>query len=167
MRISSLSHLILVVLLVAAGVRSVAQDQNQLRLIDQLKKTSVSDMEAGLPHESFESWFAGLVKPAEIGYEVKDCTDDAAATEGGRPVSCVIAFTKPPQPGWDRWIEIRFFVVAPPGGEDTSHRLSVRPPIPRLFQACEGPTNPKMKRPSHCYRKLSDLEKLVRGSTTH
>jgi hypothetical protein len=163
MKISSLSTLLLVLSLLAAGARTLAQDQDQQRLIDQLKKTLVSDIETGLPQKSFDSWFADLVKPAEIAYEVKDCTDDAAATEGGRPVSCVIAYTKPPQPGWDRWIEIRFFVVGPLGGEDTSHRVSVRPLVPRLQQACEGPSNPKMKRPSHCYRKLSDLEKLVRG----
>jgi hypothetical protein len=147
-----------------AGAQNVAPNQADQRLIESLKNARVSDMETGLPQESFDSWFAGLVKPAEIGYEVKDCTDEAAATEGGRPVSCVIAYTKPPQPGWDRWIEISFFVVPPPEGEGTGHRVTVRPLVPRLMQACEGPSNPKMKRPKRCFPKLSDLEKLVRGS---
>lgn len=150
--------------LVVAGAQNAAPNEGNQRLIASLKEALVSDMEAGMPHQSFDSWFVALVKPAEIDYEVKDCTDEAAATEGGRPISCVVAYTKPAQAGWNRWIQIRFFVVAPPGGVDTSHRVSVRPLIPRLFEACEGPTNPKMKRPSHCYRKLSDLEKLVRGS---
>src|SRR5215467_10624313 len=102
MKMSSLPTLIFTTLLMAAGSWTVAQN-HQPRLIDQLKKTSVSDIETGLPQESFDSWFAGLVKPAEIDYEVKDCTDETAATEGGRPVSCVIAYTKPQQPGWNRW----------------------------------------------------------------
>ncbi len=153
---------------VVAGAQNVAPSQADQRLIDSLKKTPVSDIEAGLPQESFDSWFAGLVKAAEIAYEVKDCTDDTAATDGSRPVSCVIAYTKPPQPDWNRWIEIRFYVVAQPERpERTSHRVTLRPLVPRLLQACEGPPDPKMKRPTRCYPKLSDLEKLVRGSTTH
>jgi hypothetical protein len=146
------------------STQNVAPNQADQRLIDSFKKTLVSDIETGLPQQNFDSWFAGLVKPAEIGYEVKDCTDEAAATEGGRPVSCVVAYTKPQQPGWNRWIEIRFFVVGPPEGEGTSHRVTVRPLIPRLMQACEGPSDPKMKRPSRCFPKLSELEKLVHGS---
>ncbi|HMF92239.1 MAG TPA: hypothetical protein VKL40_16460 [Candidatus Angelobacter sp.] len=157
----------LLLLFMVAGAQKDAPSQSDQRLIDSLKKTLMSDIEAGLPQESFDGWFAGVVKPAEIGYEVQDCTDEAAATEGGRPVSCVIAYTKPAQPGWNRWIEIRFFVMAPPGGEGTSHRVPVRPLVPRLFQACAGPTNPRMKSPTRCYPKLSELEKLVRGSTTH
>lgn len=144
-----------------AGAQNIAPRQADQRLVDSLKKTLVSDIEAGLPQESFDSWFAGLVKPAEIDYEVKECTDEAAATDGNRPVSCVIAYTKPPQPAWNRWIEIRFFVVAPP--ERAGGRVTLRPIVPRLVQACEGPPDPKMKRPTRCYPKLSDLEKLVRG----
>jgi hypothetical protein len=147
-----------------AGAQNAAPTQANQRLIDSLKSTRVSDVETGLPQESFDSWFTSLVKPAEIGYEVKDCTDEAAATEGGRPVSCVIGYTKPAQPGWNRWIEIRFFVVAPPEGEGTSHRVTVRPLIPRLMQACTSPPDPKMKGPSRCYPKLSDLEKSVQRS---
>src|SRR5215831_8336664 len=128
MKISMFPTLVLVVSLFAAGGQTVAQ-ATQSSLIDQLKKTRVSDIEGGLPQQSFDGWFAGLVKPAEIDYEVKDCTDEAAATEGGRPVSCVIAYTKPPQPGWNRWIEIRFFVVGPP--ERGGARVTVRPLIPR------------------------------------
>jgi len=164
MKISSPPTLVLTALLIAAGSRIVAQNR-QPNLVDQLKKTPVSDIETGLPRESFDSWFAGLVKPAEIDYEVKDCTDETAATEGGRPVSCVIAYTKPPQPGWNRSIEIRFFVVAPPEREGA--RVTVRPLVPRLFQACAGPSDPKMKRPTQCYPKLSDLEKAVRPPTSH
>jgi hypothetical protein len=166
MKISSLLSPVFISLLLAVAARTAAQDnQEHRRLIDQLKKTLVSDIEAGLPQESFDSWFAGLVKPAEIDYEVKDCTDETAATGGSQPVSCVIAYTKPPQLGWNRGIEIRFFVVAPP--ERTGGRVTLRPLVPRLVQACEGPSDPKMKRPTRCYTKLSDLEKLVRGSATH
>jgi hypothetical protein len=163
MKISLPSTLIVVVLLIAAG--GAPQDQ-QHRLIDQLKKTPVSDVEAGLPQESFDSWFAGLVKPAAIDYEVKDCTDETAATEGGRPVTCIIAYTKPAQPGWNRWIEIRFFVVAPLEEKDTSHRVTIRPLVPRLLQACAGPSDPKMKFPTRCYPRLSDLEKQVRRANS-
>ena len=157
----------ILLLSMVTGAQNASPNQADQRLIDSLKKTMVSDIETGLPQQSFDSWFTGLVKPAEIAYEVKDCTDEAAATEGGRPVSCVIAYTKPPQPGWDRGIEISFFVVAPPEGQTSSHRVTVRPLLPRLMQACEGPSNPKMKRPKHCFPKLSELEKLVRGSTAH
>lgn len=150
--------------LLVASAQNTAPNQADQRLIDSLKKTLVSDIEAGLPQESFDSWFAGLVKPAEIDYEVKECTDNAAAAvEGGRPVPCVIAYTKPPQPAWNRWIEIRFFVVAQPERKDD--RMTVRPLVPRLLRACAGPPDPRMKLPTRCYPKLSDLEKLVRGST--
>src|SRR5262247_967361 len=85
-----------------AEAQNVAPSQADQRLINQLKRTPVSDIEAGLPQESFDSWLTGLVKPAEIAYEVKDCTDDTAATDASRPVSCVIAYTRPPQPAWNR-----------------------------------------------------------------
>ena len=145
-----------------AGAQNTTPNQVNQRMIASLKNTLVSDMETGLPQTNFDAWFAALVKPAEIDYEIKDCTDEAAATEGGRPVSCVVAYTKPAQPGWNRWIEIRFFVVPPP--DETSHRVTIRPLLPRLFQACEGPTDPRMKRPTRCFSKLSDLEKLVHGA---
>jgi hypothetical protein len=151
--------------LMVAGAQNAAPSPADQRLVDSLKKTLVSDIEARLPHESFDSWFAALVKPAQIEYEVKECTDEAAATEGGRPVSCVIAYTKPQQPGGMRWIEIRFFVVALP--ERTGGRVTLRPLVPRLMEACIGPPNPMMKLPTRCYPKLSDLENLGRGSTTH
>jgi hypothetical protein len=147
---------------VVASAQNAPPNQVGQRLIDSLKKTQASDIEAGLPQESFDSWFTALVKPVAVDYEVTDCTDETAATEGGRPVTCIIAYTKPAQPGWNRWIEIRFFVVAPLEEKDTSHRVTMRPLVPRLLQACAGPSDPKMKFPTHCYQKLSELEKQVR-----
>jgi hypothetical protein len=147
---------------VVASAQNAPPNQAGQRLIDSLKKTPASDIEAGMPQENFDSWLAALVKPAAVDYEVKDCTDETAATEGGRPVTCIIAYTKPAQPGWNRWIEIRFFVVAPLEEKDTSHRVTMRPLVPRLLQACAGPSDPKMKFPTRCYPKLSELEKQVR-----
>lgn len=156
--------LFLLLSFLVTGAQTGAPNQDNQRLIDLLKRTPVSDIEDSLPQESFDSWFRGLVKSAEIGYEVKECAgNDAAGIQAGQTVPCVIAYTKPQQPGWNRWIEISFLVVAPP--PTPSDRVTVKPLTPRLVRACEGPPNPKMKRPTHCYPKLSELEKLVRGTT--
>ena len=150
--------------LLGASAHMVAQNKENQRLIDLLKKTPVSDIEAGLPEESFDNWFGGLVKPAEIDYEVQECTgSDTGGTEDVQPVRCVIAFTKPSQPGWNRRIQVSFLVLAPPPKPDS--RVTVKPLTPRLLRACEGPPNPRMKRPTHCYPKLSELQKLVGGTS--
>ncbi len=160
--------LVLHLLFIALSGRTMPQDASDNRhLIDQLKKTPLSQIEAGLPQKTFASWFADLVKPnpVPIEYEVKECVDDKLpGVESQQPVTCVVAYTQPQKPNWPRWIEMRFVVIAAPGPAKPGDRETVKPLLPRLVSACEGPSNPMMKRPTRCFSKLSDLEKLVQGS---
>src|SRR3954469_5968388 len=87
---------------------AAAQSTADQHWIDQLKKTPVSQLEAGLSDASFADWFANRVKPSEIGYEVRECQErnNSDASVNTQRRLCVLAFTKPPQPGWNRWIQL-------------------------------------------------------------
>src|SRR5215469_5612695 len=96
MKMSSLSLLSLlgVSLFIAAGMGTVAQDQDQRRFIDQLKKTPVSEIESGLPNESFDTWFANQIQPSHAEYEVNDCGErNATLAERGKEFPTCVAVT--------------------------------------------------------------------------
>jgi hypothetical protein len=162
MKMSSLSLLSLLAasLLIAAGMRTVAQDQDQRRFIDQLKKTPVNEIETGLPNESFDTWFAGLVRPSHSKYEVNDCGErNGTPAERGKEFPTCVAVTA--ITGMRR-VDLAFVVgtyVVPEGEKDTARS---KPTKARLFSGSIGPSDPRMKAPTHVVRKLSDLEKLLR-----
>src|SRR5215471_7855389 len=111
------SRWFLLLLVVFAGAPSITQDPNTFlyspppnddnqRLIDRLKETSVRQIEPGLPNESFDSWFSRLVKPKLVEYEVGESRDRG----GYRQALWVVAYTQPPQPDGRTWIQVRFIV---------------------------------------------------------
>lgn len=157
----------LLVVFLAVSIRISPQDRNDAHWIDGVKNTPVGQIDAGLPEESVSRWFTNLVGSNETDYEVRECADAPAADGSQQRLLCVIAYTKPPHPGWRRLIELWFVVAAVASSEGASNRPEPTPVALRLLWACEGPSNPKMRRPTRCFSKLSDLEKLVRGSTTH
>ena len=167
-----LFSLLLIVLLAGnrCGSQAKRQDPSQAKRqepaqmwIERLKNTPVGQMEAGLPESSFAGWFADLVKPLQAEYEVKECqeTDSPDAPVNQQRLLCVFAYTKPPQPDWQRGIQLSFVVgILPPSryGTDTK-------PVPcKFLGGWEQPSNPQMKRPTRKISKLSDLEKMLHGS---
>jgi hypothetical protein len=149
--------------LISLGVLSMrvepaaAQSTADQRWIDQLKKTPVDQIEAGLSGAKFADWFAERVRPSEAGYEVKDCPEPTVAASNQDRLLCVFAYTKPLVPGWDRGIQLNFIV----GVFRRSARGSTgAKPLPcRFLFGRDGPSNPQMKRPTILISKLSDFEK--------
>ena len=158
MNISSLS-LLAVSLFIAAGMRTVAQDQDQRRFIDQLKKTPVNEIETGLPAESFDTWFANQIRPSHPEYEVNDCGErNGTPGERGKEFPTCVAVTA--ITGM-RKVDLAFVVgtyVVPENGKDTARS---KPTTVRLFSGSIGPSDPRMKAPTQVVRKLSDLERLL------
>lgn len=162
---SLFSILFLVVL--AMSVRpAAAQSRDDQRWIDQLKKTPVGQIEAGLSEASFADWFADLVKPSQTEYEVKECqeTNDPSAPTNRPRLLCVFAYTKPLEPDWNRAIQLNFVVgVLTPSKKETTDAK----PVPcRFLGGFEGPSNPKMKRSTRWISELNELERLLHGSAT-
>jgi len=161
MKMSSLSllSLLAVSLFIAAGMRTVAQDQDQRRFIDQLKKTPVNEIESGLPNESFDTWFANQIHPSHAEYEVNDCGErNATPEERGKQFPTCVAVTAI---AGIRKVDLAFVVgtdVVPENGKDTARS---KPSKVRLFSGSIGPSDPRMKAPTQVVRKLSDLEKLL------
>jgi len=158
MKISSIS-LLAVSLFMAAGMLTVAEDQDQRRFIDQLKKTPVSEIEAGLPQENFDSWFSKQVQPSHAQYEVNDCGErNGTPEERGKQFPTCVAVTA--MAGM-RKVDLAFVVGTyrvPENGKDTARST---PTKVRLFSGSIGPSDPRMKTPTQVVRKLSDLEKLL------
>ena len=158
MKISSIS-LLAVSLFMAAGMLTVAQGQNQRRFIDQLKKTPVSEIEAGLPNESFDTWFANQIRPSHAEYEVNDCGErNGTPAERGKEFPTCVAVTAV---AGIRKVDLAFVVgtyVVPENEKDTARS---KPTKVRLFSGSIGPSDPRMKTPTQVVRKLSDLEKLL------
>jgi hypothetical protein len=145
---------------------ATAQSTVDQHWIDQLKKTPANQLEAGLSDASFADWFADRVKPSEIGYEVRECQENnnPDVSVNTQRFLCVLAFTKPPQPGWSRWIQLDFIVGVLPSSPagDTNAK-----PVPyRFWFGWDGPSNPQMKRPTEIIRKLSYLEKRYHPPAT-
>ena len=139
---------------------TVAQDQDQSRLIDRLKKTPVSEIEDGLPRESFDSWFANQVRPSHAQYEVNDCGErNGTPQERGQKFPTCVAVTA--TTGM-RKVDLAFVVgtyVVPEKGKDTA---SSKPTKVTFFSGSVGPSDQRMKAPTQVIRKLSDLEKQLR-----
>jgi hypothetical protein len=150
--------------LFAGGVcSSQGQDQNQA-WIKRLKTTPVAQMEAGLPEESFADWFADRVKPSETGYEVKECQAKPAGASSRDRFLCVFAYTKPPQPGWNRGIQLNFIVGVFPRSAKGATEAT---PVPcRFVIGWDGPSNPQMKRPTYGIFRLSELGRPGRAPAT-
>lgn len=127
--------------------------------IDQLKKTPVNQIEAGLSEASFADWFADRVQPSETGYEVKECPENNSPTPpvNSQRLLCVLAYTVPLQRNWDRGIQLSFVVgVLPPSATGAAEAK----PVPcRFLSGSDAPSNPQMKRPTYRFLKLSDFGK--------
>jgi hypothetical protein len=160
MKIFSLSIPVFFLLVITAGAWTVAQDQEQRRFIDQLKKTPVNEIEAGLPHESFDSWFAKHVEPSHPEYDVNDCGErNGTPEERGKEFPTCVAVTAI---AGIRKVDLAFVVgtyVVPENEKDAARS---KPTKVRLFSGSIGPSDPRMKAPTQVVRKLSDLEKLLR-----
>ena len=143
--------LVLLSLLVTSSL--IAQKPSDAaRWIDGLKNTPADELGTALPHEKFAVWFADLVKPNEIVYQVDECHVYSPADGATDQLFCVNAYTKPPHPGGRRWIQLSFIVGS-------------IPPVRYIFQrGIEGPANPKMARPNRVFSELSDLEGIVGAS---
>ena len=132
------------------------------RWIDGLKNTSADELGSGLPHEKFAVWFADLVQPNDIGYSVEECHLYNPADGTTDRVFCVNAYTKPPHPGWKRWIQLSFIVGSIPPGEAPNPGTKW---VAYIFhRGIEEPVNPQMARPDRVFSELSDLEGIVGGS---
>lgn len=150
--------------LISLGVLSMgvqpaaAQSTADQRWIDQLKKTPVDQIEAGLSGAKFADWFAERIKPSETGYEVRECQErnNLNASVNTQRYLCVLAFTKPPRPGWRRWIQLDFIVAVLPSS--TTGATNAEPVPFRFWFGWDGPSNPQMLRPSYIIRKLNYLE---------
>jgi len=144
----------------------IAQERRSdaARWISELKKTPVDQLGSDLPHQNFADWFAGLVAPNEIGYEVADCHLYNPADGGTELVSCVRAYTKPPHPGWGRWIQLSFIVGSLPRREEPAKDSGAQRVAYIFHRGIESPANPKMARPDRVFSELSDLENIVQGS---
>jgi hypothetical protein len=150
--------------LISLGVLSMgvqpaaAQSTADQRWIDQLKKTPVDQIEAGLSGAKFADWFAERIKPSEAGYEVKECQEPTVAASNQDRLLCVFAYTKPLVPGWDRGIQLNFIV-------GVFRRSTGANPLPcRFLIGRDGPSNPQMKRPTILIFKLSDFEKAYHAT---
>jgi hypothetical protein len=141
-----------------------AQSRDDARWIERARSTPVGQVEAGFPKERFDQWFADLVKPSETIYEVHGCHERLpSGRESQQELLCVIAYVKPPHPGWNSSLSVSLAVgmVTPSGKQGQPAAVT---PVPcRFIGASEGPSDPRMKRPSHSYSKLKDVEKLVRN----
>ena len=160
-----LSSLLLIVLFAGnrCGSQAKRLDISSQAWIERLKSTPVAKMEAGLPETSFGSWFADTIKPSEAGYEVNECqgTNGSDASANQERLLCVFAYTKPPQPGWNRGVQLTFVVGVLPGSKNGTDAK----PVPcRFLGGWEGPANPSMKRPTRGISKLGDLERMLHGS---
>jgi hypothetical protein len=145
----------------------MAQQRHDARWIDGLKKTPVDQLGSGLPHKNFAEWFADLVKPNETGYEVQQCQIHNPADDTTEQLFCVVAYTKPPQPGWRRWIELSFTVGSIPQREERANGTGANRVSYIFLRGIESPVNPKMARPDRIISTLSDLESMVHGSASN
>lgn len=140
-----------------AGGRCSGQGQNHSQSwIERLRTTPLAQMEAGLSEESFADWFEGRVKRSETGYEVIECREPNNSINQQR-LLCVVAYTRPPRPGWHRRIQLDFVVgVLLPSATGITE---VKPVPCRFLIGSDGPSNPQMKRPTYLFFKLSDFAK--------
>jgi hypothetical protein len=147
--------LLLFALLIASTL-TAQHRKDDARWISGLKNTPVDQLGSGLPHENFAAWFAALAAPDRIAYRIETCDLLNPGTGATDRVSCVVAYTRPPHPGWREWIQLTFIIGWKPDDERT--------PAYSFLRGIEGPTNPQMARPDRVFSDLSDLEGIVRSS---
>jgi len=140
-------------LMLTMAIAAFGQANPQHR-IDSLKSAPVSAIEPGMTAVKFGEWFAGIVRPAQAKYEIKDC-EASDATGPEKPV-CVQAGAELSN---GRTVEIVFKIG--PSADNNDARTEKRAKI-ELISGQLRPTNPMSKQPSRVVRKLSDLEALVK-----
>src|SRR5215469_6534091 len=79
-----LFSILMVGLLAGSQCGSQGKGNNQ-DWIDNLKRTPVSKLEAGLPETPFDRWFSGLTQSAQLNYRATTC--DSADSSSGQ---CII-----------------------------------------------------------------------------
>lgn len=120
------------------------------KLISQLKTTSMSKLDAGLPAENFESWFSRHRKDSAIRYEIETCDDVDARTPyaGKGSLKCVTAVSV--QGGSELVLR---FVAALPDKDGKSQPVECS-----FLSGSEGPPpESPIKRMTRLISKLSDL----------
>jgi hypothetical protein len=158
------SFSILVFCLVNVAIQS--QSRDDVRWIDQARNIPVGQLEEGLPAEHFDLWLANLVNQREIGYEVHECRDSSpSGHESQERFLCVTAYGKPPHPGGNRWLGVSLAVglIAPSVKDE---RAMVTPLPCKFIIAWEGPSDPRMKRPTYLFWKLKDLQEWLHPSSS-
>ena len=142
------------------SVAMQAQSRDDVRWIERVRNTSVEQLEEGLSAEHFDHWFADLVKPSVVVYEVHECS----TRDSQKRLLCVIAYAKAPEhPGWRPWLEVRVAVGVLGASVKPDEPATVTPMPSRFIDAREGPANPMMKRPDRYLNKLRDVEETARA----
>jgi hypothetical protein len=127
------------------------KNEEEQEWITRLKNTSMSQVDAGLPAETFAEWFSRHRKGSDIYYEIETCDDVDSKTPyaGKGPLKCVTAVSTQ---GVGSELVLRFVAAAP--GKDGKFQS-----VESMFlSGSEGPPpNSPMKRMTRVLRKLSDL----------
>jgi hypothetical protein len=156
--------LLSVLVFCVANVITQAQSQEDARWIERAKSTPVGQIEAGLPGERFDQWFADLVKPSETMYEVHECHERLpSGRESQQPLLCVTASAKPLHPGWRIWLSIDLAVGVLAHSAKKGEPWAATPAPCRLIVAGVGPSNPSLTIPGRYFSKLKDVEKEAPG----
>jgi hypothetical protein len=141
--------------------KNSTQDAKGLLWIAKLKATSLADMESGLPDKTFGKWFADQARPGVPHYAVKECGAPTAGEQSKGPM-CVVASAKVSSV---RRLELTFAMM---GGERTVQN-DKNPAVPqtsfRFLVGSVGPSDPRVRVPTHVLTRLSDLPPLVRRSS--
>jgi hypothetical protein len=121
----------------------------------------VSEIEAGLPNESFDTWFGNQIRPSHAEYEVNDCGErNGTPEERGKEFPTCVAVTAITTGGFK--IGLAFLVGTYVVPEDGKDRARSKPAKVALFSGFIAPNDPRIKIPTQAIRKLSDLEKQIR-----
>jgi hypothetical protein len=161
-QVALMKRSLLFFLLVSSSM--VAQKRHDARWIDGLKKTPAYELGTGLPHENFARWFADLVMPNKVGYRVEQCDLYNPADGSTDKVFCVVVYTKPLHPGWNKWIDLSFIVGSKPPHDEAAKYPDATPVGYIFLRGIESPTDPQVARPDRVFSELSELEDIVRGS---
>jgi hypothetical protein len=140
-----------------SAMQYVKVNQRQLTedeaMISRLKNTPMGKLEAGLPDQRFDAWFAERRKDTEIRYEAEACDDVYSRTPyaGKGPLKCVTAISVQ---GIGSELVLRFVAAVP--GKDGKLKT-----VDCIFLGgSEGPPpGSPMKRPTREISRLSDFHR--------
>ncbi len=153
-----------VVFLCLAGAIAQAQSRDDARWIEQAKSTPVGQIEAGLPNERFDQWFADLVKPGETMYEVDACHEHLpSGRESQQRLLCVTAYAKPLHPGWRIWLRVYLAVGVLERSAKKGEPWAATPIPCRLTSAIASPSNPSITLPNRSLSNLKEVKKEAPG----